>query len=244
MSDKSDRPDWLDELYQADNNESPPAKLDASIRAAAREAHGVRPWYRRTRTLASVATLAMALGITTLWLGSNENPATLAVTPAPEPIQESLADNAVLVSDAEAAEVPTVAKDLPASPAAGRAQLLQKSAARTSTQRFEDTTDAAREIGSIAFSAEQRSNLSSESCTTLTLIDVGESKPYAVCYQQDQSNLVSHPDCSLPYSEATAVAATEAQTGGLIVVVDGQRTRLSCDPETDSWVATGIAEDK
>jgi len=68
MSGRTEPPDWLDELYQEDNNEGPPASVDARIRAAAHGQLSARPWYLRARSLASAATIILGLGITALWM--------------------------------------------------------------------------------------------------------------------------------------------------------------------------------
>jgi hypothetical protein len=48
--------DWIDELYAEGADQQPPEALDAAILSSARRA--VRPWYRRPRALASLATAA------------------------------------------------------------------------------------------------------------------------------------------------------------------------------------------
>jgi hypothetical protein len=134
MSDKPDRPDWLDELYQDNNSDLPPKNLDASIRTAARHAHGRRAWYQRTGALASVATMALVLGIVTVWLDAPQDYATVAVEPASAPAHssESQADLMEISNKPEAlrSEAILVADEAPASPAAvsaNREQVLQKS---------------------------------------------------------------------------------------------------------------------
>lgn len=85
MSGRTEPPDWLDELYQEDNNEGPPASVDAHIRAAARGQLSARPWYLRARSLASAATIILGLGITALWMSEPD----LAERAAPSTHQAS-----------------------------------------------------------------------------------------------------------------------------------------------------------
>lgn len=130
-SDRTDPPDWLDELYQQAEGDGPGAELDASIRSAARDAVGgsgrATSWYLRARTLASAATIVLAAGVVMLW-SSNPDlqragepsqevlptslPATAAEAPSPgtpasEPSARSKpAMKARLVAETEADVVP------------------------------------------------------------------------------------------------------------------------------------------
>jgi hypothetical protein len=130
-SDNTDQPDWLDELYQQNEGDEPGAELDARIRNAARDA--VRsssrstPWYLRTRTLASAATIVLAAGVVMMWSGNPDlhqagapsqtslpmqAPATVADAPSPsapatEPLdQPKPAMKARLVAEAEEDALP------------------------------------------------------------------------------------------------------------------------------------------
>jgi len=90
MSGRTDPPDWLDELYQQDTDEMPPAALDEQIRSAARRP--LTPWYRQPARLATAATLLLAAGMTTLWLSNPQ----LQQTSAP---QVTVISNPVTVVD-------------------------------------------------------------------------------------------------------------------------------------------------
>ena len=70
-SDRTDQPDWLDELYQRGDGDEPGPELDDRIRNAARDAVSspgrATPWYLRARTLASAATIVLAAGVVMMW---------------------------------------------------------------------------------------------------------------------------------------------------------------------------------
>jgi hypothetical protein len=130
-----------------------------------------------------------------------------------------------------------MADEAPASPAAvsaNREQVLQKSSARVSTQHAAATSERAAEEESLALPEDRIDDSDPESCTTLTLIDVGEQSRYTVC-QQDDMIQIHHPGCSQPYRVSVAELAADRQAGRLAVMIDGQRQQLRCDPVTDSW---------
>lgn len=92
MSGKTDPPDWLDELYQEGNSDGPSASVDASIRAAARGQSSARPWYLRTRSLASAATIILGLGITALWMNEPDLAELAAPSAQQIPAESKVAD--------------------------------------------------------------------------------------------------------------------------------------------------------
>ncbi len=79
----SDDPDWIDELY-AESAEEPPAALDETILAAARD-NAKRPWYRNLRYLTTIATAAsFVLAAMVVYYAPEDSFTSPASAPAPE----------------------------------------------------------------------------------------------------------------------------------------------------------------
>ncbi|HEY5647169.1 MAG TPA: hypothetical protein VIS76_14560 [Pseudomonadales bacterium] len=81
----SDDRDWIDDLYAESGEELPPAALDDTVLAAARDS-ATRPWYRDLRYLATVATAAsFVLAAMIVYYAPGEPERGLVATPPPSP---------------------------------------------------------------------------------------------------------------------------------------------------------------
>lgn len=264
MPGKPEQPDWLDELYQADNTELPPESVDAAIKAAARTALQPLPWYRRGRALASVATLVIGLGIVSLWINTPEE--AVHVTMESEPTLRRAPVETVAEVETADTVAPTGSNqfaDQPAPTAPAPAAVAAEAQADALTDHTVDASSAAdvsnkalpaagatapgqpvraerrAQLSNISFAEELAESVSGADCAQTTLIDAGSRTPYAVCSNDDRT-LVHHADCPTPHDVEDGTISTSEQPGTLLVETADQRLHLWCDADSGTWISEGL----
>ena len=84
-------------------------------------------------------------------------------------------------------------------------------------------------------------SLQPDNCATLTLIDVGTATPYALCRLQDNQLRIHHPSCPLAFELSDQTINGDLGARSLIIVDQEERSQLTCNPETGTWMLQPIA---
>lgn len=261
MSGRTDPPDWLDELYQQDNAENPPASLDDALRSAAREP--LQPWYRQPSRLATAATLILATGIVTLWLNEPEltrpSPASAAVettvradsdesptrTAAAQRADSSAGGNAQLRKIAEAA---TQQEDLEQSLPPQESQLEADRSLRSSNELR--SLSAKREAAGLTLkdmasaapvqpAASPQAAAAPPPCNTTSSIRLADEQSYSICEQAGETT-IAHADCASPYPLQGRHITKNADGSALLLTDKDRSWLLSCT--NGEWLLSPLSE--
>jgi len=263
MSNRTDPPDWLDELYQQDNAAEPPPALDKLIRAAARDT--AQPWYRQTGKLAAAASVMLAAGVVTLWLNEPElrqqvpvddrsisSGESIVVTDSDHrPAAAPAAEHAAATASPDTIQFKRQLDELRA--VAPPQQEVQ--VADTPDQRIGQPKAQANHIAAAplplgaAASAVEVTDTAADLTADDGLCDQAANKTgdgsrqegqgYGICTQDGELNL-AHADCTNLYPLQNKGVVSLEKSGALLLGEDGSTWQLSCS--NGEWLLTRASQ--